>query len=183
MPSARCCGCSTATATRRSRHIPRSTAPQMTLTASVLDEDGSRVHRGRAHRARRTGRANSAALVGLELLQRGRGRDHRADAADRLSRVRGLHASTITAALQLSAALAHPAQHLLDMRDRGFRLDAVAEIEDQPPVARNSPARRRRRGRAPRRRRSAPADRDCPARRRGSGRARGSTTARPPSRC
>ena len=28
----------------------------------------------------------------------------------------------------------HPLQHLLDMGDRGFRLDAVAEIEDQPPL-------------------------------------------------
>ena len=26
----------------------------------------------------------------------------------------------------------HPLQHLLDMRDRGFRLNAVAEVEDQP---------------------------------------------------
>src|SRR5665213_2202696 len=26
----------------------------------------------------------------------------------------------------------HPLDHLLDMRDRGFRLDTVAEIEDQP---------------------------------------------------
>src|SRR6266404_9954744 len=26
----------------------------------------------------------------------------------------------------------HPLQHLLDVSDRGFRLDAMAEIEDQP---------------------------------------------------
>src|ERR1700731_681561 len=26
----------------------------------------------------------------------------------------------------------HPLQHLLDMRDRGFRQDTVAEVEDQP---------------------------------------------------
>ena len=26
----------------------------------------------------------------------------------------------------------HPLQHLLDMGDRGFRQDAVAEVEDQP---------------------------------------------------
>ena len=26
----------------------------------------------------------------------------------------------------------HPLQHLLDMRDRGFGQDAVAEVEDQP---------------------------------------------------
>src|SRR5260370_684061 len=26
----------------------------------------------------------------------------------------------------------HPLDHLLDMRDRRFRLDAVAEVEDQP---------------------------------------------------
>src|ERR1700693_2529067 len=28
----------------------------------------------------------------------------------------------------------HPLQHLLDMRDRSFRLDAVAEVEDQPAL-------------------------------------------------
>src|SRR5215218_8299063 len=28
----------------------------------------------------------------------------------------------------------HPLEHLLDMRDRRFRLDAMAQIEDQPPV-------------------------------------------------
>ena len=30
--------------------------------------------------------------------------------------------------------IAHPRDHLLDMRDRRFLLDAVAEIEDQPAV-------------------------------------------------
>src|ERR1700724_4092352 len=32
----------------------------------------------------------------------------------------------------LSLISPHPLDHLLDMRDRGFRLDAVAEVEDQP---------------------------------------------------
>ncbi len=34
--------------------------------------------------------------------------------------------------LGLSLISSHPFHHLLDMRDRGFRLNAVAEIEDQP---------------------------------------------------
>ena len=32
----------------------------------------------------------------------------------------------------LSLVRPHPSQHLFDMGDRGFRQDAVAEIEDQP---------------------------------------------------
>src|SRR5665213_4484419 len=35
----------------------------------------------------------------------------------------------------LSLIRPHPLQHLLDMGDRGFRLDAVAEVEDQPAAA------------------------------------------------
>src|ERR1700737_4000985 len=34
----------------------------------------------------------------------------------------------------LSLIRPHPLHHLLDMPDRGFRLDAVAEVEDQPPA-------------------------------------------------
>src|ERR1700738_1555870 len=33
----------------------------------------------------------------------------------------------------LSLIRPHPLDHLLDMRDRGFRQNAVAEVEDQPP--------------------------------------------------
>ena len=29
----------------------------------------------------------------------------------------------------------YPLDHLLDMRDRGFRLDAVAEVENQPATS------------------------------------------------
>ena len=118
-----------------------------------------------------TGRANSAARSGFELLAKG--------AADIIERSRPERSIGFSSRL----VRPHPLEHLLDMGDRGFRLDAVAEVEDQPAAWRSSPARRRRRDRARRRRRSAPADRDCPARRRGSAPARGSTTARPPSRC
>ena len=38
-------------------------------------------------------------------------------------------------ALALTLIRPHPLHHLLDMRDRGFRLDAVAEVEDQPACA------------------------------------------------
>ena len=77
----------------------------------------------------------------------------------------------------------YPLDHLLDMGDRGFRLNAVAEIEDQPArgVIRQHVVDRL--DRARRRPRSAPADRDCPVPRRGFGLARGSATARPPNRC
>src|SRR5882724_7367262 len=34
--------------------------------------------------------------------------------------------------LLLAPIRPHPLEHLLDMRDRGFRLDAVPEVEDQP---------------------------------------------------
>ena len=77
----------------------------------------------------------------------------------------------------------HPFHHLFDMRDRGFRLDAVAEVEDQPAggevrqhvVDRPDPAQRRPR--------SAPAGRDCLAPRRGFEPCRGSVTVRRPNRC
>ena len=64
---------------------------EMTLRAAVIEEDGSRFieaeRTGPAERPRELGR-----MVGLDLLAAWRGRDHRADAAARLSRVRGLHA-------------------------------------------------------------------------------------------
>jgi hypothetical protein len=44
---------------------------------------------------------------------------------------RYLHAG-VRGATALRPKILHPPDHPLDMRDRGFRQDAVAEIEDQP---------------------------------------------------
>ena len=73
-PSARCCGCSTATAIRRLRAIRPSTGAEMSLTASVLDEDGSRIHRSHRAAAPPTARANSAAPSGWSCWPRARPR-------------------------------------------------------------------------------------------------------------
>src|ERR1700686_847308 len=70
--------------------------------------------------ARRTARANSAVRSGLTCLPRARPRSSREVG-------RGEHAFA-----QPSPPIRPPPlDHLLDMRDRGFRLDAVPEVEDQ----------------------------------------------------
>ena len=93
---------------------------QMSLTASVLDEAGGLFieasRSGPADRPRELGRA-----VGLELLAKG--------AAEIIERSRPRCRTRLSPCIR-----PHPLQHLLDMRDRGFRLDAVAEIEDQPAL-------------------------------------------------
>ena len=85
--------------------------------------------------------------------------------------------------LKLSLIAADPLNHLLDMGNRGLRLDAMAEIEDQPAACEirqyvvDRPIERVSAGD------QAPAGRDCPARRRGFAPFRGSARVRPPSRC
>src|ERR1700722_15010644 len=45
------------------------------------------------------------------------------------------HVSMTTVAADSPLIRPHPLDHPLDMGDRGFRLDAVAEVEDQPALA------------------------------------------------
>ena len=42
-----------------------------------------------------------------------------------------LSKAVLASSVSASRIRPHPFHHLLDMRDRGFRLDAVAEVEDQ----------------------------------------------------
>src|SRR5882724_786527 len=74
-----------------------------------------------------TARANSAARSGSNCWRRGRRR--LSSGAGRAERP---PLSYPRRRLLLTAIRPYPLHHLLDMRDRGFRLNAVAEVEDQP---------------------------------------------------
>ena len=83
-PSARCCGCSTATAIRRSRALPTIEGAEMSLTASVLDHAGGRIieasrtrPRRSAARTRPCGRAGAAGTRAPPRSSSAAGRDRR----------------------------------------------------------------------------------------------------------
>ena len=95
---------------------------QMSLTASVLDRSRRRCSSRFRAPAPPIGRANSAARSGSNCWPRAR-----PTSSSAAGRCDGRRIATLSPLIR-----PHPLDHLLDMRDRGFRLDAVAEVEDQP---------------------------------------------------
>ena len=78
----------------------------------------------------RAGRYLTEAGSARRAIRQGNGRALSAAAARRRRHV--IASGIGEHELGLSLIGSHPFHHLLDMRDRGFRLNAVAEIEDQP---------------------------------------------------